>query len=70
MGTAYYMAPEILIGECDCKCDIWSIGVVLFMLITGKPPFQGESPGEIIRNARKNKLYFEKEDFKGISVEC
>jgi len=46
------MAPEVLIGECDCKCDIWSIGVVLYMLITGKPPFQGETPGEIIKNAR------------------
>jgi len=52
------MAPEILIGECDFKSDIWSIGVVLYMLITGKPPFNGETPGEIIRNARKNKLCF------------
>ena len=34
-GTAYYMSPEIFTGSYDARCDIWSLGIILFMLITG-----------------------------------
>jgi Kae1-associated kinase Bud32 len=43
IGTAYYMAPEQIQGkEIDHKADIWSLGVVIFELLTGQPPFKGE----------------------------
>ena len=35
VGTAYYMAPEIFSGTYDERCDIWSLGIILFMLVTG-----------------------------------
>lgn len=35
VGTAYYMAPEIFKGGYDERCDIWSLGIILFMLVTG-----------------------------------
>src|SRR4030095_13317004 len=50
MGTPYYMAPEQCEGkiEIDHRADIYSLGVLIFEMLTGKVPFGGEGYGEII----------------------
>ena len=42
IGTCYYMSPEVLAGSYDERCDIWSLGVLLYMMTTGSPPFDGK----------------------------
>jgi calcium-dependent protein kinase len=41
-GTTFYMAPEVIDAKYDERCDIWSLGVLTFLLLTGKPPFYSE----------------------------
>ena len=48
IGTCHYMAPEISTGKYHKPIDIYAIGVILFEMITGRVPFEGESVGEIL----------------------
>ncbi len=56
IGTAYYMAPQIFGTSYDERCDIWSLGIILFMLVTGEPPVGGTNNQEILTNIKSGKL--------------
>jgi calcium-dependent protein kinase len=43
IGTPYYMAPEVLDGEYDQTCDMWSLGVITYCLLCGYPPFNADN---------------------------
>ena len=60
LGTPYYIAPEVLQGQYNEKCDIWSIGVICFMLLCGKAPFFGNNDEEIFKAVEKGKISFER----------
>ena len=70
VGTAYYVSPEILSGKYNEKCDIWSAGVILYVLLSGDPPFNGPSDGVIYSKIRKMKYDFPSEKWKNISKEA
>ncbi len=48
VGTVHYMAPEISTGNYNKQIDIYACGVLLYEMLTGKLPFEGESPGEVL----------------------
>lgn len=48
LGTPLYMAPELADNEFyDCRVDVWSLGVITYILLIGRPPFDGDTVDDI-----------------------
>lgn len=58
VGTPYYIAPEVIKGSYDEKCDVWSCGVILYLLLCGIPPFVGHNEKEIMRKVITDPIVF------------
>jgi len=70
VGTAYYVPPEILAGKYNEKCDIWSAGVILYILLSGEPPFNASNDNLIYAKIKKIDFSFPDNKWKHISNEA
>jgi len=55
-GSPYYVAPEVLSQCYNEKCDIWSLGILMYVLLTGKPPYKGHTDDLILHAVAKGTL--------------
>lgn len=70
VGTPYYIAPEVLRRNYNKSCDLWSVGVIAYILLCGYPPFNGRNNEETHRLILKGLLSFPSEEWTGVSREA
>jgi len=66
-GTPYYVAPQVLAGKYGHESDLWSCGVIMFVLLCGYPPFFGETDAEVLVKVKMGNFSFNPADWKNIS---
>jgi calcium-dependent protein kinase len=70
VGSIYYMAPEVINSNYNEKCDLWSCGVIMYILLSGNAPFEGQNEKEVIREIIKGKFSFNGPEWQDISVDA
>ena len=70
IGTSLYCSPEVINNLYDEKCDEWSCGIMMYILLTGRAPFQGENEKEIFEKIKKCEYNFNLHKFKNVSNNC
>lgn len=70
LGTPLYIAPEVIEGgQYDFKVDCWSLGVILYILLSGSAPFYGKNTEEILKSIKKGNYSFNLKPFHECSDE-
>jgi len=67
VGSPYYVAPEVLDGDYDACADIWSLGIIMYILLSGAPPFNGKDQAEILKSVYVARLSFPSRSWYSIS---
>ena len=70
IGTSIYCSPEVIDDLYDEKCDEWSCGILMYLLLCGVPPFDGETDKEIFEKIKKCEYDFSPPQFKTVSDNC
>ena len=68
LGSPLYMAPEIIKKmPYDCSVDVWAIGVLCYIMLSGKPPFKGKSKDEIFSQITSKNISYSSDVWKQTS---
>lgn len=69
LGSLEYIAPEVIAGKYNEKCDLWSLGVILFVMLSGRPPYIGTEK-EVKAKVKKGQIEFDPEVWKNVSEDA
>jgi calcium-dependent protein kinase len=69
-GTPYYVSPQVLQGRYDEACDVWSCGVIMYILLCGYPPFYGDTDAQVLKKVREGTFTFNQADWRNISEDA
>lgn len=69
-GTSLYMAPEVIAKQYSCACDLWSAGVILYIMLAGYPPFYGDNDIDVFTKVIAFEYDFDDEVWDGVSDEA
>jgi calcium-dependent protein kinase len=69
-GTPYYVAPQVLAGKYDQASDLWSLGVVMYVLLCGYPPFYGDTDADVLAKVRLGNFSFNAADWRNVSEDA
>jgi len=67
VGSPYYIAPEVLNGSYDYKCDVWSCGVVAYIMLCGSPPWQADNDSDLLKAVAVEDVTFPKPAWAQVS---
>ena len=67
IGTLLYCAPEVLKNNYNEKCDIWSCGIIMYVLLSGEYPFVGHTEKEITQKILNGNFTFSSPKFENVS---
>ena len=67
IGTLIYCSPEVLMNNYNEKCDIWSCGVIMYIMLSGEIPFYGKTEKEITQKILSGKFEFRNSAFDSVS---
>ena len=66
-GTPYYIAPEVIHGDYDKRADLWSLGVVTYVLLSGKQPFKSINQDELYQKILTTDYEFQSDIWNSVS---
>lgn len=67
VGTPFYVAPQVIRKNYTRSCDVWSCGVVLFVLLSGRLPFFGGSDPEVLAKVRRGNVHYDEGLWSGVT---
>merc|ERR1711971_194828 len=69
-GTPYYVAPQVLRADYNESSDLWSVGVIMYVILCGYPPFYAETDAEVLELVKRGDFQFDRDDWANISIDA
>lgn len=69
-GSPFYSSPEVLAHKCTEAADLWSVGVIMYVILCGYPPFYGETEKDAVASVRRGSFSFPAKHWRNVSADA